>query len=88
MTELRRGEARQISGESEAHFCPGSEESLRAVREHARSGEAPGASRRTDFNDSNRPVRTWMPGGGGGEVRLSGRPYPDAGGVVREGIVG
>ena len=56
-----------------------------AVRNHSGrienktgSGGASGNSPRTNLNDSNRPVRTRMPGGVGGDrSAYAGRPYPD-----------
>ena len=67
------------AGEGEARAGAGSEKSIWADREQTTSGGASGNSKRTDLNGSNRPVRTRMPGGVGGE--RSGQltaPYPDA----------
>lgn len=48
----------------------------RAGRDKKGSGGAPVNAERSDLNDSNRPVRTRMPGGVGG-CGHCGRPHPD-----------
>ena len=77
VSDVRFGEARRVVGEGEARADAGSEKPVRADREQAGSGDASGNSARIDLNDSNRPVRTRMPGGVGGVRSAMIGPYPD-----------
>jgi hypothetical protein len=77
VSDVRFGEARRVVGEGEARTGLGSEKPVRADREQAGSGGASGNSARIDLNDSNRPVRTRMPGGVGGVAGVTWPPYPD-----------
>jgi hypothetical protein len=77
VSDVRFGEARRVVGEGEARAGAGSEKTVRADREQAGSAGASGNSARLDLNDSNRPVRTRMPGGVGGVRSAMIGPYPD-----------
>jgi hypothetical protein len=77
VSDVRSGEARQKAGKGEARAGAGSENPSGRVENKQTQVVRRGNLKRSVLNDSNRPVRTRMPGGVGGTVRLADRPYPD-----------
>jgi hypothetical protein len=77
VSDVRHREARRIGAEGEARRTPAARNQSRRITAQQLQAGRGDLLLRPDLNYSNRPVRTRMPGGVGGDRPVTAGPYPD-----------